>query len=43
MHWHHPDTPKEERLHYLKDNVETILAGAIDPTVLECRDYQRII
>lgn len=27
----------------LKDNEETILAGAIDPAALERRDYQRII
>lgn len=25
---------QKKRLHYLKDNEETILAGAIDPTVL---------
>lgn len=33
MHWHRPALPKK-RLRYLKDNEETILAGAIDPTVL---------
>ena len=34
---------QESSKHSLKDNEETILAGATDPTVLLHRDNQRII